>query len=90
MQTPEVKGLEAYLILAKPRWLHPQCLPKLSQSIPASRFVFQTWPSAYLLFCASSPILFDVFRSRNWELPRYFFLFNGSTVSACHSILQDA
>jgi acyl-CoA thioesterase-1 len=56
----------------------------------ASLFFFQTWLSVCLLFCVSSPILFDVFRSRNWELPRYFFLFNGSTVSACHSILQDA
>ena len=43
----------------------------------ASPICAQLWLSVCLLSCASSPILFDVFRSRNWELPRCFFLMNG-------------
>ena len=35
------------------------------QSLRANPFFFQPWLLTYLLFYVSSPILFDVFRSRN-------------------------
>ena len=57
-----IRMKEAFAELAKAAFLGTRDLPKNHR---VSQVFFQPWLLTYLLFCASSPVLFDVFRSRN-------------------------